>query len=164
MIQITLTDLIQTLRKAASNPEGHEPAQRRYFSELQDDSVLVNCGTACCIAGDLALKAHADASKREIKNIIKHWTGMATPGIWVAKELGLSYAERILAFDGNTHYEAHLLLADLLEAGLRIPDSVGTLGLSCESTYTAFDYAYFGFDESRMNLEELKAWMRSVAK
>jgi hypothetical protein len=53
MASITLTDLINSLRKAASTPEAHEPAQQHYFSQAQEDSVLVHCGTACCIAGDL---------------------------------------------------------------------------------------------------------------
>jgi hypothetical protein len=164
MIQITMADLVQTLRKAAAHPEQHAKAQLKYFSEVKEDSVLVNCGTACCVAGDLMLKAHAGASQRKINDIIEKWNVKVDPWSWVTRELGLTGVESELAFDSNTHYRVHLLLADLLEEGLRL-DHRGGVEMSAMSTYTYFDWASPGDDEGRcMNLEEFLEWMRSIAE
>jgi hypothetical protein len=162
-IKITLADLIQSLRKAAANPEAHSLAQQSYFSELQEDSVLVNCGTACCIAGDLILKAHVDdqSSQEEIDEILD--SGDMDPYDWVQYALRLSNVEATLAFDPGTHYEIHLLLADLLGAGLRL-DDMDYVMISPESTYTVFHWAHLEDDDVSLNLEELKEWMRSIAK
>jgi hypothetical protein len=158
-IQLTLKDLVNSLRKAASNPEAHAPAQQVYFSAVQDDSVLVNCNTACCIAGDLVLKAHSDleAAQEIILNVNK-----LDPQDWVQAALGLSNLEANLAFHPDTHYQVHLVLADLLEAGLRLPD-VDYVSLA--STYTEFRWARLE-DEGRedMDLEELLDWMREIAR
>jgi hypothetical protein len=163
--QITLQDLIDSLRKAAANPEAHASAQQHYFSELKEDSVLVNCGSACCVAGDLMLKAYADASEAKIQRIFSlHQYGYEiTPGNWVSKELGLSYVESVLAFDSSTHHEIHSLLADLLESGLRLPD-VDRLSICRDSFYTWLDWARLEYAGKYMDLEELKDWMRSIAK
>lgn len=161
--KITISDLIQSLRKAAANPEAHAPAQRTYFSTLYEDSVLVNCGTACCIAGDLMLKAHEGSTEEELYDIIHQRELTTTIADWVTNELGLSDLEATLAFYANTHYEIHLLLADLLEAGLRLPYSFRVV-FSGKSTYTSFDRAFFGYDEESLSLEELKDWMRKNAK
>jgi hypothetical protein len=161
-VQITLQDLIDSLRKASANPEAHETAQEYYFSELQDDSVLVHCGTACCIAGDLLLKAHADASEEEIRAILNYET-MFTPGSWVASELGLTETEATLAFSAHTHHEIHAMLADILEAGLRLP-CVGRIGISNHSTYTKFEWAYMSDKDKCMTLEEVLDWMREIAE
>jgi hypothetical protein len=157
---ITINSLIQSLRIAGSNPEAHAPAQLEYFSELQEDSVLVNCGTACCIAGDLMLKAHADnlAAQVEILDSIE-----MDPYDWVQNALGLSNLESTLAFEPNTHYELHLLLADLLEAGLRLPD-VDYLAISPASTYTEFHWARLEDEDMFMGLNDLKSWMVSIAR
>jgi hypothetical protein len=75
--------------------------------------------------------------------------------------LGLSNLEANLAFNPDTHYQIHLVLADILEAGLRLPDvDVVTIA----STYTEFRWARLE-DEERgdMDLEELLDWMRSSA-
>jgi hypothetical protein len=164
MASITLSDLIQSLRKAASNPEAHSPAQQHYFSKAQDDSVLVNCGSACCIAGDLHLKAHADSSEQELRELINKCGKPIIPGDWVREELGLSDVEATLAFDANTHHEIHELLANLLEQGLRLPDSEGRIEISCESTYTEFDCAYFGYYESPVDLDGVLYWMSDIAR
>jgi hypothetical protein len=157
-IQLTLTDLVDSLRIAAANPDAHAIAQLNYFSELKEDSVLVNCNTACCIAGDLVLKAHADdkASQEEILN-----SSDKDPYEWVQDALGLSNLEATLAFDPSTHYELHLLLADLLEEGLRLTDRDY---LSLASSYTEFRWAHLEDGQRFMDLEELKDWMRSIAK
>jgi hypothetical protein len=180
--KITMQDLIDTLRKASANPEGHAKAQRGYFSPLQEDSVLVNYNTACCVAGDLMMKAHLNeqSSQEEIDRIID--ADLSDPDDWVTDVLGLSKVESTLAFDPNTHYEVHALLADLLEAGLRLPD-VDYVSIDHDSTYTVFSLSYLGYDLSRfmglgdedsyedpeddrvvMNLEELKDWMREIAQ
>jgi hypothetical protein len=164
MSSITMTDLIQSLRKAAANPEAHAPAQQHYFSQVQEDSVLVHCGTACCIAGDLLLKAHAYASEEQLKEIINSCGKPIVPGDWVRENLQLSDVEATLAFDANTHHEIHLLLADLLEQGFRLPDSEGRLELSSESTYTEFDCGYFGYYEHSADLDEVLGWMQSIAR
>jgi hypothetical protein len=157
--QITLADLVNSLRKAASNPEAHAQAQRSYFSALKENSVLTNCGTACCVAGDLMLQAHADteAAQEIILNPYKD-----DPYDWVQNTLELSNLEANLAFNPDTHYQIHLVLADLLEAGLRLPD-VDYLSLA--STYTQFRWARLE-DEDRgdMGLDELLDWMREVAR
>jgi hypothetical protein len=164
MIKLTMSDLVQTLRKAAADPERHASAQLTYFSDLKEDSVLTQCGTACCVAGDMILRAHADESKRKIQSIIEEWTTKIDPWSWVTKELELTGVEAELAFGSNTHYLVHLLLADLLEAGLRLHHR-GGVDMSCISTYTYFDWASPGDGEGRcMNLEEFLDWMRSIAK
>jgi hypothetical protein len=159
-IRITLTDLIQSLRQAASSPEAHAPAQLAYFSELTDNSVLVHCGTSCCIAGDLILKAHADseASQEEVLN-----SDDIDPYEWVKDALGLSNLEAVLAFDPSTHYELHRLLADLLEDGLRLRD-VDYLMLPTTSTYTEFRWAHLEDEGMFMDLNQTKDWMRSIAR
>jgi hypothetical protein len=164
MIKLTLTDLITSLRKAASDPEAHSKAQQHYFSAAQDDSVLVHCGTACCIAGDLFLQSHADQPERELKELINRCGKPIVPGDWVRKELGLSDVEATLAFDANTHCEIHELLADLLAQGFRLPDSGGSVELSCQSTYADFDCAYFDSYESPADLDEVLYWMSDIAK
>jgi hypothetical protein len=161
--KITITDLIASLRKAAVNREAHAQAQRSYFSDLKPDSVLVHCGSACCVAGDLLLQAHADESEEELVNLISKRVRITNPGEWVANELRLTEVEATLAFDGNTHWEVHLLLADLLEQGFRLPDDGNTVELSLNSTYTDFDCAYVGLDDT-FNLNELKSWMRGIAQ
>jgi hypothetical protein len=163
MIKITIQDLIDSLRKASANPEGHASAQRNYFSKVKENSVLVNCNTACCIAGDLMLKAHQDSSD-EINKILSQCSRSVNPGEWVAEELGLTEVEAILAFDVNTHYEIHALLADILEQGLRLSDDQNTVELSYNSTYTYFDCAYIGLYDGFTTLGEIKNWMRGIAK
>jgi hypothetical protein len=163
MIKITMSDLVQTLRKAAAHPERHASAQLKYFSPVKEDSVLVNCGTACCVAGDMMLKAHADASQRKINDIIEKWAVKIDPWSWVTKELGLTGVESELAFDSNTHYRVHLLLADLLEEGLRL-NYRGGVEMSAMSTYTYFDWATVGGEGPCMNLEEFLKWIRSIAE
>jgi hypothetical protein len=162
MITITMSDLINSLRQAAASPEQHAFAQQHYFSEMKEDSVLVNCGSACCVAGDLMLKAHADESEERISKIIYAWRYSVTPSDWVKTKLGLTELETTLAFDTNTHYRVHSLLADLLEQGLRLPD-VCAVGLSCDSNYVEFDCAFFGFYQESLGLEELLDWMREIA-
>jgi hypothetical protein len=162
MIKITMSDLVQTLRKAAAHPEKHARAQLKYFSLVREDSVLVNCGTACCVAGDLMLKAHADEPEERIGKIIYAWGYPVTPSEWVKYKLGLTGLETTLAFDANTHYRVHSLLADLLEQGLRLPD-VCAVGLSCDSNYVEFDCAFFDFYQESLGLEELLDWMREIA-
>jgi hypothetical protein len=163
MTKLTIQDLINSLRKASANPEAHSPAQQYYFSAVQDDSVLVHCNTACCIAGDLLLKAHSDASDSEIREMIDKCGRPIVPEDWVQKELGLSDVETTLAFDASTHHEIHSLLADILEQGLRLPDSSGRLELSCESTYIDFDCGYFGYYEHPVDLEGVLEWMSKIA-
>jgi hypothetical protein len=163
MQSITITDLIETLRKAASNPEAHAPAQRKYFTPLKENSVLVNCNTACCVAGDLMLKAHKGASEEKIDAILSYWVYPVTPGIWVANELGLTDLEVTLAFGHNTHYRIHLLLADLLESGLRL-HHFGEVEISRGSNYTTFEWASLGESDNKgVNLREFLEWMRSIA-
>jgi hypothetical protein len=162
--QITMQDLIDSLRKAASSPESHAKAQRSYFSLLKEDSVLVNCGSACCVAGDLLLKAHSGSSEEELKAIIAQRGGQVNPVEWVANELRLTEVEATLAFDVDTHHEVHSLLADLLEQGLRLPDDEGLVELSCNSTYTEFDCAYVGVHQDVMDLDELLSWMRGISQ
>jgi hypothetical protein len=161
--KITMQDLIDTLRKAAASPEGHEPAQKRFFSSLKENSVLVDSGVACCVAGYLRLKAHEGAPEKEITEIISQARFPGTPSTWVAKELGLSCVERALAFDANSHNEVHSLLADLLEQGLRLPD-VDYVNLSSESTYTKFEWARLQSQSNYMDLKDLKGWMREIAE
>jgi hypothetical protein len=163
MARITLKDLIETLRKASAHPKAHSPAQQSFFSRLRSDSVLVNCGSACCVAGDLMLKAHQDCSEQRLDDIIRYCYGSNSPGEWVTNELGLSDAEETLAFNAYTHHEIHSLLADLLEAGLRLPD-VDVVGLSDFSTYTTFDWAYLENEDKYLKLKELKDWMIAIAK
>jgi hypothetical protein len=163
-IQLTLTDLITSLRKAASNPEAHAPAQRKYFTPLKENSVLVNCNTACCVAGDLMLKAHKGASERKIDEILSYSCYPVTPGTWVASELGLTDLEVTLAFGHNTHYKIHSLLADLLEQGLRL-HHFGEVEISRGSNYTTFEWASLGeSDDKGVNLQEFLEWMRSIAR
>jgi hypothetical protein len=163
MIKLTIQDLIDSLRKASANPEGHASAQRKYFSKLKESSVLINCNTACCIAGDLMLKAYADEPE-EINKILSQKSRSVNPGEWVTNELRLTEVEATLAFDVDTHHQVHALLADLLESGLRLPDDEGLVELSCDSTYTAFDCAYAGIDDEAMDLDELLSWMREIAQ
>jgi hypothetical protein len=159
MNQITMSDLIATLRKAAANPEGHAEAQKYYFSRVQENSVLTYSGTACCVAAYLFMQAHEGLSDREINEIV----GYTDPDEWVAKTLGLNGIEQVLAFDSSTHYQVHELLADILEQGLRFP-STGTVVISYGSTYTKFERACLTACGNRMNLEELKDWMREIAE
>lgn len=161
MKTITMTDLIYSLRTAAASPEAHSLAQGSYFSELQDDSVLVNCGTACCIAGHLMLKGHQDEPQQEIDKILN--TNGRDPEDWVRNSLELSNVESTLAFDPNTYYEIHLVLADLLEAGLRLPDRDRVV-LSEDSWYTEFFWAYLEDEDRYLNLQETLDWMRSIAE
>jgi hypothetical protein len=160
--QITISDLITSLRKASSNPNAHAEAQQHYFSPLEDNSVLVNRGSACCVAGDLVLQAHADASEEEIRAIINGETTF-TPSGWVARELGLSYLEEILAFNSNTHHEIHAVLAHILEAGLHLPNSKRIL-LSSDSCYDSFDWAYLPDEDKYISLEEVLNWMLEIAE
>jgi hypothetical protein len=82
------------------------------------------------------------------------------PDYWVSDALGLSDLESTLAFDSNTHYELHLLLADILDSGLRL-SSERRLRFGFESSYTEFTYAMLNNDI--LDLEELKAWIRSIS-
>lgn len=161
-IQITMSDLISSLRKAASRPEAHAPAQRTFFSALQEDSVLVNCGTACCIAGDLLIKAHADEKEDDLKQlIISH---PLSTGRWVSNQLGLTKLEAVLAFDSRTHYRVHELLANLLESGLRLSHSEYVV-MSNQNTYTYFHRASLGAgDKKGVDLDGLLDWMQSIAR
>jgi hypothetical protein len=160
---VTMTDLIHSLRKAAAHPEAHSSAQQSYFSDIRENSVLVNCGTACCIAGDLMLQEHVNnqATEDQLNTILD--SRSIDPDEWATRALGLSDVESVLAFDSNTHYEVHLLLADLLEAGLRLPGD-GLVSMSYESTYTEFHRAYLDDEKTSITLNELKDWMRSIAK
>jgi broad specificity phosphatase PhoE len=163
--QITMSDLIAALRSAASNPEAHEQAQQSHFSTLQEDSVLVSHGIACDVAGYLMLKAHEGASEEEVREItnLDYYSYDLTPGEWVARELGLSDVEATLAFSSCTHHQIHLLLADILEAGRRLPD-VERLGVSSDSLYTSFDWAYLANQDYYISLEQLKQWMQSFSR
>jgi hypothetical protein len=160
--KITMQDLINSLRKAAAKPREHSEAQQHYFSEIQENSVLVNCGSACCVAGDLVLQAHADSSEEEIRTIIKGET-VFSPRDWVATELRLTQTEAHLAFSCYTHHKIHSALADILEAGLRLPD-VDHIGLSSDSYYDSFDCAYLEYEDKYISLGEVLDWMRSIAK
>jgi hypothetical protein len=160
--KITMQDLIESLRKASANADAHAKAQPHYFSELQENSVLVNCGSACCVAGDLVLQAHADSSEEEIRAIINGDT-VFTPRGWVATELELTQTEAHLAFSCYTHHKIHSALADILEAGLRLPD-VDQIGLSSASYYNSFDCAYLANEDKYISLGEVLDWMRGVAK
>jgi hypothetical protein len=164
MAGVTIQDLIATLRKASANPESHAPAQMQYFSELKPNSVLTHCGTACCIAGDLILRAslNEQASQAEIDRIILT-PYESDPYSWAQDALGLSNVEASLAFESNTHHEIHSLLADLLEAGLRLPDR-DAVSMHSASTYTVFHEAYLEEEDRYMDLEELKEWMRFIAQ
>jgi hypothetical protein len=164
MSRVTIQDLIDTLRKAAASPEAHCKAQRSYFSRLKEDSVLTQCGTACCVAGDLVLWAFRESSREVINDIIGFCGHEFDPGEWITNELGLSEVEASLAFDSTTHYQIHILLADLLEQGLRLPDNKGTIELSYNSTYVNFDCAYVGVYQDVMNLDEVLNWMRKIAE
>jgi hypothetical protein len=162
-IKITLTDLVASLRKAASDPEAHAPAQRRYFTPLKPNSILVNCGRACCVAGDVMFKAYRGASERKMDEILSYWLYQVTPRQWVSRELGLTDLEVTLAFSANTHYRIHLLLADLLESGLRL-HHFGEVEISRGSTYTNFEWASLGeSDDKGVNLQELLEWMGLIA-
>jgi hypothetical protein len=166
-IKITITDLVQTLRKAASQPERHASAQLKYFSRFHSNSVLTSHGYTCCVAGYLILKAHEGFPERKIEAIVTHCAYPVDPASWVRQMLGLTYSEELLAFHPHTHHKIHSLLSDLLEAGLRLPDddSEEVLGLSCEGSYTEFNYGYFGgYDAEYMSLDELLAWMVKSAK
>jgi hypothetical protein len=165
MSKLTIQDLIDSLRKASANPESHAKAQKRCFSRLKSDSVLVNHGRACCVAGDLLLKAHQGESKDCINDIIGYCHRDIDPVAWVANELGLSDVEAILAFDANTHSEIHILLADLLEQGMRLPDNdAESIELSYNSTYTKFDCVYVGLYDEITTLGEMRSWMRRRAQ
>jgi hypothetical protein len=163
-VEITFSDLISVLRKASSNPHAHASAQRSYFSDLKEDSVLTQCNTACCVAGDMILRSHADSSEEELAELIEYWSYTETPWDWVKDRLGLSEVEAILAFDINTHHEIHSQLADLLEQGLRLPDNKGGIELSYNSTYVNFDCAYMGIDDEIFGLKETLNWMRAIAE
>jgi hypothetical protein len=160
--KLTMSDLIASLRKASNNADAHTEAQEHYFSEIKENSVLVNCGSACCVAGDLVLKAHADASEEEIRAIIEGET-VFTPSGWVATELGLTNTEAHLAFSCYTHHRIHAMLANLLEAGLRLP-GVGLIGLSSASYYNSFDCAYLANEDKYISLREVLDWMREIAE
>jgi hypothetical protein len=163
MIKLTLQDLINSLRRASANPEGHAYAQRNYFSRVKENSVLINCNTACCIAGDLMLKAYADEPEK-LDKILSQKSRSVNPGEWVANELRLTEVEATLAFDVNTHHEIHETLADLLDQGFRLPDHGNTVELSYNSTYTKFDCAYVGLYDGFTTLGEMKRWMRGIAQ
>jgi hypothetical protein len=163
-VEITFSDLISVLRKASSNPHSHADAQRSYFSDLKEDSVLTHCGTACCVAGDMILRAHADSSEEEVAKLIEYWSYTETPWEWVKSRLGLTEVEAILAFDINTHHQIHAQLADLLEQGLRLPDDGEMIELSYNSTYVNFDCAYVGVYQDVMDLGEVLSWMRKIAE
>jgi hypothetical protein len=164
MSRVTIQDLIDTLRKAAARPEAHSKAQRTYFSRLKKDSVLTNFDKACCVAGCLVLQAHKESSREVINDIIGFCGHEFDPGEWITNELGLSEVEASLAFDSTTHYQIHLLLADLLEQGLRLPDNKGLIELSYNSTYVNFDCAYVGVYQDVMDLGEVLSWMRKIAE
>jgi hypothetical protein len=163
-VEITFSDLISVLRKASSNPYSHADAQRSYFSDLKEDSVLTHCGTACCVAGDMILRAHADSSEEEVAKLIEYWSYTETPWEWVKDRLGLTEVEAILAFDINTHHEIHEQLADLLEQGLRLPDDGEMIELSYDSTYTEFECAYLDHHPEALDLDEVLSWMRGIAQ
>jgi hypothetical protein len=163
-VEITFSDLISVLRKASSNPHSHADAQRSYFSDLKEDSVLTRCGTACCVAGDMILRAHADSSEEEVATLIEYWSYTETPWEWVKDRLGLTEVEAILAFDINTHHEIHAQLADLLEQGLRLPDDEEMIELSYGSTYTEFECAYLDHQPEALDLDEVLSWMRGIAQ
>jgi hypothetical protein len=161
-IQITIADLVDSLRKASANPHAHEPAQLTYFSKLQKNSVLTHCDTACCIAGDLLLRAHADYSEEELKALVDNYP----INLWalVSDKLKLNRVEATLAFDCRTHYRVHRLLADLLESGLRLycPESVV---LYHKNTYTRFYRAFLGHGDAKVvGLKELLDWMEAIAQ
>jgi hypothetical protein len=160
MNQITMSDLIATLRKSAAQPDGHEEAQKGYFSAVQDNSVLTHSGTACCVAAYLFMVAHEGLSDQEINEIVRY----TDPDLWVEKTLGLSDVESSLAFDSGTNHEIHSTLADILESGLRLEHLEG-VAFSSGSTYTKFEWASIGDHEGHwLSLEELKDWMRSIAR
>jgi hypothetical protein len=158
--QITISDFIASLRKAAANSDSYSEAHRTYFSPAKEDSVLTHRGSACCVSGDLFLQAHESVSDEGIEELVSY----INPDEWVAETLGLTDLESRLAFDVNTHHEVHVLLANILEAGMRLPDHSGSVHLSCESTYTAFYSAHVGYCKEALSLEQLKSWMREIAK
>jgi hypothetical protein len=163
-VEITFSDLISVLRKASSNPHSHADAQRSYFSDLKEDSVLTQCGTACCVAGDMILRAHADSSEEEVAKLIEYWSYTETPWSWVKDRLKLTELEAVLAFDVHTHHEIHAQLADILESGLRLPDDEDMIELSYDSTYTEFECAYIGDYGEAIDLDEVLSWMRGIAQ
>jgi hypothetical protein len=161
-VQITIADLVDSLRKASSNPQAHEPAQLTYFSDLKDNSVLTHCGTACCVAGDLLLKSCADEPEEELKRLVRNYP-INTWSV-VSDKLKLNRVESTLAFDSRTHYRVHELLADLLDAGLRLYSPHEVI-LASKNTYTEFRRAYIstGYNKE-VSLKGLLEWMWTIAQ
>jgi hypothetical protein len=160
--QITIADLVDSLRKASSNPQAHQPAQLTYFSDLKDNSVLTHCGTACCVAGDLLLRAHADYSEEELKALVDNYP--INTCTLVSDVLKLNRVEATLAFDSRTHYRVHELLADLLDAGLRLYSPYEVI-MYHGNTYTCFHRAYINAGYYKeVSLEGLLEWMWTIAQ
>lgn len=101
------------------------------------------------------------AADAEIARIIH--SDAIRPDIWVRAMLGLTQVEEALAFECNTHYEIHLLLADLLEAGLRL-NAPGMVEFPSDATYTEFRWLYLDDTDVFLNLQETLDWMREIAE
>jgi hypothetical protein len=82
----------------------------------------------------------------------------------VSDKLKLNRIEAVLAFDSRTHYRVHELLADLLDAGLRLYSPYEVI-MYHGNTYTFFHRAYISTGYYKeVSLEGLLEWMWTIAQ
>jgi hypothetical protein len=127
-----MQDLIDTLERAVAHKEAHASAQTAYFLEAHGktgNAPLQSCGTACCVAGDIALRHALDkgfidpnafyVDIEDLGDFLAHYQ-VDNPWDYVQFLCNLSNFEAHLLFSAKTHYTVHAYMAKLFREGYRI--------------------------------------------
>jgi hypothetical protein len=125
-----IQQLIETLEKAVANKESHAKAQDDYFSDVEE-APLTHCGTACCIAGDIAMRVALEkgflgeeyGTSQVVEALQAFFRDKQCDGPWDFAQMyyGLSDLEALLVFNTGTHWRIHQTLAEIFKQGLRLP-------------------------------------------
>lgn len=151
-----MQDLIDTLERAVAQKESHAIAQTSYFTRAQGkagNSPLQSCGTACCVAGDIALRHAADQGFIDLTssyvNTDDFWGFFGrhqvnNPWKYVQSICNLSNFEAHLIFSSNTHYTVHVYMAKLFREGYKIEGE----------RHCSFQGSYLDFKGARIKVDE----------
>jgi hypothetical protein len=129
-----IQQLVETLEKAVAHKEAHAKAQDNYFSDIEggcEEAPFTHCGTACCIAGDVAMRValeegfldEAYGPRQVVEGLHACFRDKECDGPWdlAQKYYGLSDFESQLVFNASTHWRIHQTVADIFKQGLRLP-------------------------------------------
>jgi hypothetical protein len=129
-----IQQLVETLEKAVAHKEAHAKAQDNYFSDIEggcEEAPFTHCGTACCIAGDVAMRValeegfldEAYGPRQVVEGLHACFKDKECDGPWALAQMyyGLSNLEASLVFNASTHWRIHQTVAEVFKQGLRFP-------------------------------------------